>query len=77
MGILDYEGKAIGERLWSHAVGVTNRALVTTGTDPLTGLRAREEATPGTGVAGRWNNEHFIATAKHALVSGRRSSGSS
>jgi hypothetical protein len=69
MGILDYEGKAIGERLWSHAVGVTNRALVTTGTDPVTGLRAREEATPGTGVAGRWNNEHFIATAKHVLVS--------
>lgn len=66
--VLSFEGKAIGERLWSHAVGVTNRASVTTGTDPATGLPAREEATPGTGVAGRWNDEHFVMTAKHVLV---------
>jgi hypothetical protein len=33
--VLNQEGKAISERLWSHAVGVTNRALVTTGTDPV------------------------------------------
>jgi hypothetical protein len=69
MSVLDFEGKAIGERLWSHAVGLTNRASVTTGIDPVTGLRAREEATPGTGVAGRWNDQFFIATAKHVLVS--------
>src|SRR5262249_5976769 len=66
---LSHEGKAIGERLWSHAVGVTNRASVTTGTDPATGLRAREEESPGTGVAGRWNNQHFVLTAKHVVVS--------
>jgi hypothetical protein len=66
---LSHEGKAIGERLWSHAVGVTNRASVTIGTDPATGLRAREEETPGTGVAGRWNNQHFVLTAKHVVVS--------
>lgn len=69
MSILDYEGKALGERLWSYAVGITNRASVTMGTDPVTGLPAREEETPGTGVAGRWNDQHFIATAKHVLVS--------
>jgi len=67
--VLNQEGKAIGERLWSYAVGVTNRALVTTGTDPVTELPAREEETPGTGVAGRWNDQHFIAIAKHVLVS--------
>lgn len=66
---LSHEGKAIGERLWSHAVGVTNRASVTTGTDPATGLRAREEESPGTGVAGKWNNQHFVLTAKHVVVS--------
>jgi hypothetical protein len=67
--VLSHEGKAIGERLWSHAVGITNRALVTTGTDPQTGLPAREEETPGTGVAGRWGDQHFILSAKHVLVS--------
>jgi hypothetical protein len=65
--ILNFEGKAIGERLWSHAVGITNRALVTTGTDPVTGLPAREEETPGTGVAGKWNGQHFVLTAEHVL----------
>jgi len=67
--VLNHEGKAIGERLWSHAVGITNRASVTTGTDPVTGLPAREEEAPGTGVAGKWNNQFFIATAKHVLIS--------
>lgn len=69
MDRLSFEGKAIGERLWSHAVGIMNRASVTTGKDSVTGLSAREEATPGTGVAGRWNDQHFMATAKHVLVS--------
>ncbi len=67
MSILSFEGKALGERLWSHAVGITNRALVTTGRDPVTGLPAREEETPGTGVAGKWNGQHFILTAEHLL----------
>jgi hypothetical protein len=67
MSVLDFEGKAIGERLWSHAVGVTNRAVVTTGTDPVTKLPAREEETPGTGVAGRWDDHYFILTAKHIV----------
>jgi hypothetical protein len=66
MSILSFEGKAFGERLWSYTVGITNRALITTGTDPVTGLPAREES-PGTGVAGRWNGQHFILTAKHVL----------
>jgi hypothetical protein len=67
MSILSFEGKAIGERLWSHSVGITNRALVTTGTDPATGLPAREEETPGTGVAGKRNGQHFVLTAEHLL----------
>jgi hypothetical protein len=69
MGVLDLEGKAIGERLWSYAVGITNRAMVTTGTDPVTGLPAREEETPGTAVAGRWNGQHFVLTAEHVVKS--------
>lgn len=69
MSVLDFEGKAIGERLWSHAVGVTNRASVTTGTDSVTGLPACEKEMPGTGVAGRWNGHHFILTAEHILAS--------
>jgi hypothetical protein len=61
--------KALGERLWSYAVGITNRALVTTGTDPKTGLRGREEETPGTGAAGQWNGHYFVLTAEHVLNS--------
>ncbi len=55
------------ERLWSHTVGIANRALVTHGNDPHSGLPGREEESPGTGVAGAWGNHYFILTAKHVL----------
>ena len=55
------------ERLWSHTVGIANRALVTHGNDPHSGLPGREEESPGTGVAGAWGNHYFILTAKHML----------
>jgi hypothetical protein len=55
------------ERLWSHTVGIANSALVSQGPDPGSGLPAREEESPGTGVAGCWAGHHFIITAKHVL----------
>jgi len=58
---------AAKERIWSHAVGIENRALVTKGTDPTTGLKATELSSPGTGVAGVWRGNHFILTAGHVL----------
>jgi hypothetical protein len=48
MSILSFEGKALGEWLWSYTVGITNRAFVMTGTDP--NWPASEE-TLGTGFA--------------------------
>jgi hypothetical protein len=58
---------AARERLWSHTVGIANRALVRHGTDPATGLRAIEQEAPGTGFAGVWGRHHFILTANHVL----------
>ncbi len=55
------------ERLWSQTVGIANRALVAHGPDPHSGLPAREEESPGTGIARAWGNHYFILTAKHVL----------
>jgi hypothetical protein len=55
------------ERLWSHTVGIANRALAEVGKDPDTGLQATEIEKPGTGVAGLWGTHYFIETAKHVL----------
>ena len=38
-----YAKEAVVERLWSHTVGIANRALASQGTDPLSGLPGREE----------------------------------
>jgi hypothetical protein len=66
MNIEEYAERAARERFWSHTVGIINRALITHGTDPRTGLRGSEES-PGMGVAGLWGERHFILTAKHVL----------
>jgi hypothetical protein len=62
-----YAKEAVVERLWSHTVGIANRALASQGTDPSSGLPGREEEAPGTGIAARWGHHHFILTAKHVL----------
>jgi hypothetical protein len=58
---------AAAERLWSYTVGIANRALLRHGTDPVSGLPAREVEAPGTGVAGSWARHHFVLTAKHVF----------
>jgi hypothetical protein len=65
--------QAVLERFWWHTVGIANSALVTHGTDGITGLKATEEGAPGTGVAGFWGKHHFILTAKHVLDGARPS----
>ncbi len=55
------------ERLFSHTVGIANRALACRGKDPSSGLPAFEHEAPGTGVAVRWGDHRFILTAKHVL----------
>jgi hypothetical protein len=67
MNIEAFAETAANERIWSHTVGIENRALVTRGTDPATGLRTTELASPGTGVAGVWGEHHFLVTARHVL----------
>jgi hypothetical protein len=69
MGIInDNKESAARVRLWRHTIGITNRALSTSGPDPLgTGLSATEEEKVGTGVAIVWGDCHFILTAKHVL----------
>jgi hypothetical protein len=63
----EHAQEAAIERLWSHTVGITNRALARHGTDPDSGLPAREEEAVGTGVAAMWAGHHFVLTAKHVL----------
>jgi hypothetical protein len=65
--IEEKQNKAAEERLWSYTVGIANGAVTTRGTDPVTGLKGKEEESPGTGVAGVWCNRHFILTAKHVV----------
>lgn len=48
-------------------MGIANRALVTFGNDPGSGLPGREEESPGTAVAGSWGRHYFILTAKHVV----------
>lgn len=55
------------ERLWSHMVGIANAADPSIGTDPISGLPAREQEIPGTSVAGNWGEHTFLLTAKHVL----------
>lgn len=60
--------KAIEERLWTHTVGIINRAVERRGPDLLgsrmTGIQYGD---PGTGFAGVWGKHHFLGTAKHLL----------
>jgi hypothetical protein len=63
----NYAKSAVVERLWSYTVGIANRAVTALGTDPQSGLPAREEESPGTGVAGKWGKHQFILTARHVL----------
>jgi len=65
--IEEKQSKAAEERLWSYTVGIANGAVTTCGTDPVTGLKGKEEESPGTGVAGVWCDRHFILTAKHVV----------
>jgi len=51
------------ERLWSHMVGIANAADPSIGTDPISGLPAREQEIPGTSVAGNWGEHTFLLTA--------------
>ncbi len=69
--IESHQNTAALERLWSHTVAITNTALTSHGTDPQTGLPAREEETPGTGVAAVWGKQHLILTAKHVVEQAR------
>src|ERR1700678_1466400 len=71
MSIEAHAENAEKERLWSHAVGIENRALVTRGTDPATALRTTELSSPGTAVAGVWGKNYFVLTAKHVLEQAR------
>jgi hypothetical protein len=60
--------KAIEERLWTHTVGIVNRAIERTGRDPLgTHMRGIQYGDPGTAFAGLWGKQHFLGTAKHVL----------
>jgi hypothetical protein len=69
MGIIESMADGAGvERLWSHTVGISNRAIVTHGIDPATGSRGKEEEAPGTGSAGIWGKHHVVLTAKHVLA---------
>jgi len=63
----EHARNAAMERMWSHTVGIANRALGNEGHDPNSSLPGREEESPGTGVAGAWGNHRFILTAKHVL----------
>lgn len=71
MSIRSFSQNAAKERLWSYTVGIENRALVTRGTDPSTGLRTTELSSPGTGVAGVWGENYFVLTANHVLEKSR------
>jgi len=51
-------GKAATERIWSHTVGIANRALAEAGKVPVTGLKAFESEKPGTAMAGTWEGQH-------------------
>jgi len=63
----EYATRAAIERMWSHAVGIANRALAAHGWDPSSGMYGREDSAPGTGVAVRWGEHCCILTAKHVL----------
>lgn len=63
----EHARQAAVERLWSHTVGIANRAEPAVGTDPISGIMAREAEAPGTGVAGAWGKCRFVLTAKHVL----------
>src|SRR4051812_34188755 len=63
----NFKEDAAIERLWSHTVGITNRAVITDGHDPTLGIPAREWESPGTAVAARWNAHHFLLTAAHVV----------
>lgn len=66
--VLDQANAAALERLWTHTVGISNRALGgEMGTDPHTGLPGYEEQHTGTGLFGVWGGHRFILTAKHVL----------
>jgi hypothetical protein len=55
------------ERLWTHTVGIANRALGIDGIDPTSGLPGREDEIPGTGIAGTFKGRHVVLTARHVL----------
>jgi hypothetical protein len=61
------------ERLFSHTIGITNRALACDGREPHSGLPARELEKPGSAVAGKWGSSYFILTANHVLENGQLS----
>lgn len=56
---------AMLSRLWMHTVGVVN-TIRTVGRNRFTGEYGDSEE-PGTGVAARWDDHHFILTAKHLV----------
>jgi hypothetical protein len=57
--INDNKESAARVRLWRHTIGITNRALSTSGLDPLgMGLSATEEEKAGTGVAMERSNPY-------------------
>lgn len=62
-----YASDAALERLWTHSIGITNKALARTGKDPITGLPAIEEEAPGSGFAGKWREHRFVLTAAHVV----------
>src|SRR5437868_1761681 len=53
--------------MWTHAIGITNRALARNITDPQSGLPGREWELPGSGLAGSWGENRFILTAAHVV----------
>lgn len=63
----EYARKAATERLWTHTIGISNRALARTGIDPSSGLRGTEWSIPGSGFAGLWGQHHIIITAAHVV----------
>ena len=51
----------------THAVGITNRAVVRKEKDAVSGFRATEWGALGSGLADSWGAHHFILTAEHVL----------
>lgn len=62
-----HASEAAIERMWTQAIGITNRALARSGKDPVSGLPGTEWEVPGSGLAGSWGSNQFILTAAHVL----------